>query len=90
MENNLKTLHRLLKEGKTLESQDVFRKLLARLPDTNDVLARTYLFKAYEINTKQRPYEGLTATQLEAHSLIVRQLLIDNSEELDRRLSRVL
>jgi hypothetical protein len=91
MSNNLKKIHRLLDDGNIVESQDVLRKMLSNQSRNNGVLTQVCLLKAYEINTSSsRPFEGLTSKVIEAHSLIVRQLLIDNSEELDRRLSRVL
>lgn len=89
MEPNLKKIHQLLEEGNLVAAQDIFRKMISRLPD-NKTLSQAYILKAYELSTASKhPFEGLTARQLEAHSLIIRQLLTENSEEFDRRVSQV-
>lgn len=90
MGKNIKKIHELVRDGQIFDAQDKFREMLCRLPK-NEVLSKTYLLKAYEINSSsRRPFQGLSPKQIEAHVLIVRQLLIENGEELDRRISRVL
>jgi len=89
MDNKLNRIHQLLAANNALEAQDVFRQMLFNLPE-NDVLSQVYILKAYELNAGQsNSFGGLSSKQLEAHSLIVRQLLIENSEEFDRRVSRM-
>lgn len=89
MELNLKKIHQLLGEGNLIEAQDVFRKMILRLPE-NELLSQVYILKAYELNVnKKNPFRGLKATQIEAHSILIRQLLIENQEEFDRRISRL-
>jgi hypothetical protein len=89
MELKLKKIHQLLEDRDLVAAQDVFRKMLFRLPN-NKVLSRAYIFKAYELaSITKRPFEGLTVNQLEAHSVLIRQLIIENHEEFDRKISRL-
>lgn len=88
MNTHIKKLHTLINEGKNIEAQTLLRIMIRRLPD-NDVLSKSYLLKAYEINLNGKsPFSGISSKQLEAHSLLIRQLLIENEEELNRRVSR--
>jgi hypothetical protein len=89
MKNYIKQIHQLLDDGNLVAAQDVFRNAITRLPES-EVLSQSYILKAYElVALSTRPFEGLTAKQIAAHSLIIRQLLIENSEEFDRRVSRL-
>lgn len=90
MENkNLKKIHQLLSDGNLIAAQDLFRNMISSLP-ANEVLSKAYILKAYELNTSsKRSFEGLAFKQIDAHCLIIRQLLIENGEELDRRVSRI-
>ncbi len=89
MELNLKKIHQLLDDGNLIAAQDVFRKMITSLPN-NKVMSQVIILKAYELdNVKKHPFDGLNVRQVEAHSLLIRQLLIENHEEFDRRVSRL-
>ncbi|NCC83887.1 MAG: hypothetical protein EOM03_07140 [Clostridia bacterium] len=89
MELNLKKIHQLLEDRNLVAAQDVFRKMISRLPK-NEALSQAYILKAYELATiTKHPFEGLAVKQIEAHSVLIRQLIIENHEEFDRRVSRL-
>lgn len=86
---SLVELHKHIQKGSFLAAQDILRGLITKRGYPESML-NVYIQKSYEVaRGSEQAYRGLTESQLDAHLLLVRQLLIENSEEFDRRVSRL-
>ena len=89
MKKFLKEINSNINDGNFAKAQDLLRESLFKMPD-DEILSIQYIAKSYQLaNPSGNRFGGVSSQQLNAYALVVRQILIENSEEFDRRVSRV-